>query len=75
MEYNEIFEDLGFSYVGPCSCRYKSGFIYRSNSVKGMEVWIYPKLKELKRKDFDHTVSQYRFTEQNIREQIMMISK
>ncbi len=50
MTYQEIFEQLGFKYMGPCSCRYAKGYIYRSPHSADLELWIYPVKKIVKKR-------------------------
>ena len=55
MSYQEIFESLGFQYMGPCKCRYQKGYIYRHPTEQSMELWIYPKNMKIKKREFDTT--------------------
>jgi hypothetical protein len=51
----ENMESLGFAYMGPCSCRYAKGYIYRTPHNKDLELWVYPNKQIVKKRMYGIT--------------------
>lgn len=74
MNYHEIFESLGFKYMGRCKCRYEKGYIYRHPVEQGVEFWIYPKPKKIKKRVFDTTKEVVPYTDETMETVIKALS-
>lgn len=52
-DYRAALESIGFKYSGPCSCRVNKGYIFRSPLNNGIELWVYPSRKWIKKREYD----------------------
>lgn len=66
MNWKQIFEDLGFTYMGPCRCRQSKGYIFRHPSNFNMEAWIYPGPKRIKIREYDVNKTTLPYTEETL---------
>ncbi len=60
--YHTALTELGCTYLGPCSCRHRRGYMYRSPQNDGTELWVYPSANLVRKRVYDQTKEQLPYT-------------
>lgn len=74
MNYEAVFSELGWLYMGPCKCRYEKGFIFRSPERPELELWIYPRRLKLKKREWDVNKGVWAYEPDSLKEKILELS-
>jgi hypothetical protein len=61
-DYHTPLVALGCKYLGPCACKHMRGYMYASPAEPGIELWVYPQRKIVRKKDHGATRETYPFT-------------
>ena len=51
LDYHAELTALNCNYLGPCSCKHMRGYMYASPVESGIELWVYPQRKMIRKKD------------------------
>lgn len=70
MNYENVFAELGFKYLGPCACKKKTGYMFASPTEAAVELWIFPREHKIKKKVWGETTLMRGYTDETLAETI-----